>query len=122
MADYRVGDASHESSPYPAQSSAPYHYQASSYLLGLANDLLGHGDSSFIRPSKPEVCLRHAAPSGLDPLDLIIQPLQDPLPCFLFTAYTSRRRLSGRIVASSPWKGEPGMYDVQLGAGAIGYI
>src|SRR3989337_924457 len=117
MADHRVRDASHQSSPYPAQSSTPYHYQTSSYLLGLVNDLLGHGDSSFVRPSKPEVGLRHAAPSGLDQLDLISQPLQDPLPCFLFTAYASRRRLGSRIIASSRWKCEPGMYDVQLRAG-----
>src|SRR5215208_5321327 len=122
MPNHRVGDASHESSPNPTQTPAAYHYQAGFYLLGQADDLLGHGDSSFIRPSKPEVALRHAAPFGLDPLDLIIQPLQDYLPCFLLTGYAGCRRLGGRIIASSPWECEPGMHDVQLGVGTIGHI
>src|SRR5215217_5081532 len=107
MPNHRVGDASHQRSPNPTQTPAAYHYQAGFYLLGQADDLLGHGDDSFAGPSKPEVALRHAAPFGLDPLDLIIQPPQDHLPCFLFTAYASRRRLGGRIIAGSPWKSEP---------------
>ena len=40
MPDNRVGDASHEGSPYPTQASAPYHYQASVYLVGQVDDLL----------------------------------------------------------------------------------
>jgi hypothetical protein len=68
MPHNRVRDTSHQSSSYTAQSSAPYHYQASGYLVGQIDDLLG-------RPTQPDVSLRHGTTSGFDLFHLGIQEL-----------------------------------------------
>ena len=43
---HRIRDVAHEGSPYPAQSSAPYHYKLSTYFFAQRDDL-------FVGPFQP---------------------------------------------------------------------
>src|ERR687889_1565175 len=66
VANNRVGDAAHESSPYPPPAPAAKHYQSCFQLLGQIYNL-------FSGTPHPKVALGDSAPHVLDLVDLLIE-------------------------------------------------
>src|SRR5919202_6549919 len=66
MPDDRIGNTSHKSAPYTADSSAPNDYKAGAQFLGLPDDL-------FVGFSYPEMNFRHGPSVSFDPPRLSIQ-------------------------------------------------
>src|SRR5215203_1446791 len=62
----RVGDAAHESSPYPPPAPAAKHYQTCFQLLGQVYNL-------FSGTPHPKVALGDGAPHVLDLVDLLVE-------------------------------------------------
>src|ERR687889_1575909 len=66
VANNRVGDAAHESSPYPPPAPAAKHYQTCLQLLGQLYNL-------FSGTPHPKVALGDGAPHVLDLVDLLVE-------------------------------------------------
>ena len=62
MPDDRIGNTSHKSAPYTADSSAPNDYKAGAQFLGLANDLfVGFSYPEISFPTVPPLASTHLA-------------------------------------------------------------
>src|SRR5215204_6024488 len=98
----RVGDAAHESSPYPPSAPAAKHYQTCFQLLGQVYNL-------FSGTPHPKVALGDGAPHVLDLLDLLVE---DPSALSL-----GGRRLVRVVGLEVVGEGGSDVEYVKLGAG-----